>query len=62
MRVQTTYIADDGTYFDDEYECRAHEVMSRILAQAEAAFADKYPEDIAVSDVVRWVMENYDVK
>lgn len=62
MRIQTKYIADDGTAFDSEAACRVHEATLPIVVQAEAAFADKYPEDIAVSDVVRWVMANYNVK
>ena len=53
MKIVQQYVADDGTVFDDEIECAAHEEMLpfvALIAQVEdaairsAGFADKIEE------------------
>ena len=39
MRI--VYIADDGTHFDDEYECRDYEWMQRHRALNDVVIFDK---------------------
>lgn len=37
MRVIKTYVADDGTRFDNEYDCAAHEEKMRANVFADSA-------------------------
>ena len=52
------YIADDGTEFDGESECMRYESAEHIVSYLSGAI---YLRDASASEVVRALMDRYDI-
>lgn len=53
MRIETTYIADDGTEFDTEEECREYEGEFKQLMSSVQFFDDNFIMRYTLEDIER---------